>query len=237
MNVIVVKESQNASSCRGSSKAGSPRARVIGITGGVAAGKSTIARMLASLGAEVIDADEIAHAVLASPRVRERLRANWGEAVFDSHGLPDREKIAAAVFRKPKKLEELNGWVHPPTRREMRARLDRALQTDTTPLVVIDAPLLVEAKLDRWCDTIAFVAAPRSTRAERAGRSRGWDPAEIERREASQNSLHAKRRSADVVIGNYGSTEETFAQVKRLYQQWTQGLGEPFKSSGGKKHG
>ena len=214
-----------------------PRPRVIGLTGGIASGKSTIAAMFAQLGAEVIGADEIAHEVLASRDVCEKLRANWGETVFGNDGLPDREKIAAIVFEEPEKLQELNRWVHPPTRREMKARLDRAVGTDAAPLIVIDAPLLVEADLDTWCDAILFVDAGRSERATRATLDRGWDMKEMEKREAFQKSLVAKRRSANVILDNNGLKDETFSQVKRLFRQWTQ---SPFlqpTGSGGKEHG
>ena len=93
--------------------------RVIGLTGGIASGKSTVAAVFAELGAEVIDADAIAHEVLRSPGVSEKLRRDWGEAVIGHDGAPNREAIARIVFDSPAKLSELNALVHPETRREI----------------------------------------------------------------------------------------------------------------------
>jgi len=201
-----------------------PLAKVIGLTGGIAAGKSTIAQMLADLGAEVIDADQIAHEVLESPGVCAILRREWGESVFGSDGHPDRAGIAERVFRNPDELKALNGWVHPPTCKEVRARLDRALRDNPGRFVVIDAPLLVEAELDRRCDVVLFVEADPKVRNARTKAARGWGPDEIARREAAQDTLSEKRRRANVIIDNNGSREETLAQVKRCFQQWTESV-------------
>ena len=176
--------------------------------------------MFAALGAEVIDADAIAREVLRLPAVCEKLRQEWGEGIMGGNGYPDRAKIAGIAFRAPEKLAELKAWVHPPTLSEMRSRLDLALQRRAAPLIVIDAPLLIEADLEAWCDAILFVEADAERRATRAITARGWSPDEIARREQAQASLMEKRRSADTTIDNNGSPEETRTQVKRLFRKW-----------------
>ena len=194
--------------------------KVIGLVGGVASGKSTVAALFAQLGAEVIDADAIARDVLESADVRENMRRAWGPSVFDGEGRPDRARVADLVFRDPDKRRELNAWVHPAVRAEMRARLDRSLRGRAAPLIVIDAPLLLEADLEAWCDAIVFVDADPARRAERAA-ARGWLAEEVARRESAQAPLDEKRARADLVIQNNGSVEETLLQVKRLFRQWT----------------
>ena len=195
--------------------------KVIGLAGGVAAGKSAVAAMFARLGALVIDADEIAKEMLNTPEVARKAREAWGEDVLDARGAPDRRKVAEIVFRDPAELKRLTGWTHPPTLAEMRARLDRAAADPDTPLIVVDAPLLLEGPSHTWCDAVVFVEADPACREQRAQRARGWSQGEVARREACQAPLDDKRRRADAVVRNDGVEEETFEQVKRLFSQWT----------------
>jgi len=196
--------------------------RVIGLAGGIAAGKSTVAAMFERFGARVIDADAIARDALDSKEVREKLQRHWGAGMFDGAGEPDRAKIAEIAFKDPDKLRELTAWVHPPTLRRMRTKLERALRDSAVPLVIIDAPLLIEADLDAWCDAVVFVEAEPALRAERARSARGWSQEEIHRRESAQSPLAEKRQRADVIVDNSGSSEETRAQVARLFHKWVQ---------------
>jgi len=195
---------------------------VIGLTGGIAAGKSTVARMFAELGAEVIDADAIAHEALRLPEMVKKLRAEWGDEVVGRDGVLDRAGIAEMVFRDPEKLRRLNEWVHPRTLTEMRVRLEQLISDCNTPLIVIDAPLLVEAEIENWCDAILFVATDEERRAARAGATRAWSGDELARREGAQVSLEEKRRRAAAIIDNNQSTDETRSQVRRLFRKWTQ---------------
>lgn len=198
------------------------RPRVIGLAGGVASGKSTVARMFQELGALVIDADAIAHTVLESAPVTEMIRRHWGAEFVSADGRPDRRKIGDVVFRQPARLAELNGWVHPAVREKMKIAMEKGLQDSGISFIIIDAPLLVEAELDAWCDDVLFIEASPSQRNERARARRGWPNQEVERRESTQASLTEKRRRATAVIVNSGSQEETFAQVRRLVQDWMQ---------------
>jgi dephospho-CoA kinase len=194
---------------------------VIGMLGGVASGKSTVASLFGELGAVVIDADKLAHDVLASREVCEKMRAAWGDEIFDDAGKPDRAKIGERVFANPAMLEQLTNWVHPPTRAAMRAALDEALTEAVAPMVVIDAPLVLEAKLDAWCDRLVLVTADSNTRCARAQADRGWREDEIERRETQQKSLTEKGAAADDEIENDGPLEQLRAKTEALFRKLT----------------
>ena len=209
---------------------------IVGLVGGIAAGKSLVAAAFADLGARVINADVIAREVLESPDVCEKLRAAWGGAAFGPDQRPDRDRIAEIVFRHPEKLRALNAWVHPPTREKMKALLDCARTDPNTSLIVVDAPLLLEAGLDAWFDRILFVSAEQSVRADRVGKARAWTPDEISRREAAQIPAEEKRRRAHAVVHNNGTPEETRAQVARLFRQWTPHNPSPPMRTGGRNH-
>jgi len=197
------------------------RIRVVGLTGGVAAGKSTVARMFADLGAVVIDADAIVQELLDSPKIVAKLRDRWGKGFLNGSGLPDRRKIAGRVFSDPERLKEWTGWVLPGVRKKMKKQLDSALQNPANSVIIVDAPLLLEAGLESWCDAILFVDADPSFRAKRARASRSWPEDEVRRRESLQSPLDVKRRRADIVVSNNGPREETLRQVERLFRQWT----------------
>jgi len=207
-------------SAEASAKADQKSPVVVGLVGGIASGKSTVARLFQRLGATVIDADAIAKEMLRTPAVSDAIRREWGAGLFGADGAPDRAKIAALVFDDAEKLKKLNGWVHPPVLREMRAGLDKALADPAAPLIVIDAPLLMEGELHAWCDALVFVEAGAETRARRAGSDRGWAPGELARREARQAPLEEKRRRADAVVRNDGEESETFEQVQSLFRKW-----------------
>ena len=203
------------------------RVKVIGLAGGIAAGKSTVAGLFARLGAVVIDADVIAKEMLSAPEVLRAIRQAWGTEALDADGRPDRKKIAQIVFGDPEQLARLNSWVHPPTIAEMGRQLDRALVDPAVALVVVDAPLLLEGRLHEWCDAIVFVEAGRNARLRRAECARGWSAEELDQRESNQAPVAEKRSRADVELDNSGSVEETFSQVERLYNQWTKTRANP----------
>jgi dephospho-CoA kinase len=194
--------------------------KIIGLYGGIASGKSVVAEQLAACGAEILNADKIAHEVLRRPEVEAAVRMRWGGAAFDGEGRIDRNRLAELVFAAPpdgprnrKYLEELT---HPEVIRIIKERLD-VLGKSALPAAVIDAPLLAEAGLDKLCDKLIFVEAPSELRLQRA-MARGWKKEDFAAREDAQKSLDFKRKRADVVIDNSGSPEQTQAQVRRLWQ-------------------
>ncbi|TVQ53665.1 MAG: dephospho-CoA kinase [Phycisphaerales bacterium] len=190
---------------------------VIGLTGGIGAGKSTVARVLADLGCFVTDSDAAAKAELNEPEVRDQLVAWWGEDILDREsGRPDRSKIAAIVFNDASERKKLEGLIHP--RIEAARRAAFASAPAGTKAFVIDAPLLLEAGLDRECDAVIFVDAPDEVRRARVQADRGWDAAELARREAAQIPLDEKRNRADHIICNDGDPGELTDRVRQTLE-------------------
>ena len=193
--------------------------RIIGILGGVAGGKSLVARQLAQLGAGVLDADRAGHEVLRRPEIEAAARARWGPEVFGADGRIDRAKLAKIVFaRGPEAAGErkyLEERTHPLIGRLLEEHADR-LAGEGCPAAVLDAPLLLEAGWDRLCDTLVLVDAPRELRLARAVR-RGWSEEDFVAREDAQESLDSKRAVADAIVDNSGSPEATRARVERMW--------------------
>jgi len=163
---------------------------VVGLVGRIGAGKSTVARELATLGAEVIDADRLAHEVLDEPEARDLIVARFGPAVLGSDGRVDRRVLAGIVFGPDATgggaIGDLEAIVHPRVRRRIRSRLAELRTGGGGPrrVVVLDVPLLVQSGWDAACDRLLVVDCAEEVRQERLAR-RGWSAAERAAREAS----------------------------------------------------
>ncbi|MDZ7616180.1 MAG: dephospho-CoA kinase [Patescibacteria group bacterium] len=194
--------------------------QTVGVLGGVACGKSLVTRQFAQLGAGVVDADRLGHAALDEPEVRAALSVRWGGGVFLPDGTVHRKRVAEIVFDPAEEgaIERafLERVVHPWITRGLEEAQAR-LRSQEYRVVVLDAPLLLEAGWDRLCSKLVFVDAPRQLRLARAT-SRGWTEEDVARREAAQVPLEVKRRRADVTIDNSGTPRETQAQVERLWE-------------------
>ena len=193
---------------------------VIGLLGGVASGKSLVARQLAELGAGVLDADQAGHEVLTEPEVESAAGDRWGPGIFGPDGRIDRARLARIVFadgpQARQEREYLEQLTHPRIGRSLAQQADR-LRASGAAAAVLDAPLLLEAGWDRLCEKLIFVDAPRDIRLDRA-RKRGWSEEDFDAREAAQESLEVKRRRADVVVDNSRSPTSTRAQVERFWR-------------------
>ncbi len=191
---------------------------VIGVVGGLAGGKSTVARLLQKRGAAVVDADEIAHRVLRRPDVREKLRRAFGGGILGPDGEVRRDALAREVFGNPERIEELNSIVHPPVIRETRRRRSKLLRRADLPLVVLDAALLMEVgREEELCDALIFVDAPTELRRRRACEKRGLSPEQFRQRAAAQMPPEKKKERADFVVENTGTIQELDKQVERLW--------------------
>lgn len=179
----------------------SRRVMVIGLAGGVGSGKSTIAKILGELGFLVIDSDQLARAALDRPEVRATLITWWGPGVVNAEGKIDRVKIAAIVFHKPEERARLEALVHPLVKHGREQVVERA-SAEGRVGVVVDAPLLFEAGSDKEVDCVLFVDTPREMRLHRVKQTRGWDEAELARREAAQWPLDKKRDLSHAVVRN-----------------------------------
>ncbi len=199
-----------------------PSAPVIGILGGIASGKSRVALAIAGSGGTVIDADSLAHEVLASDEVTALVVNAYGEEVLGSDGRPDRAVLAQSVFKDPSERERLEGWIHPRVRAKIQVALDEAKARNSGP-VVLDVPLLLENDeehgLATQCDHLVFVECDLDSRDQRAVSSRAWSPGEVARREQSQLPVAEKQERADHTIENRGSLEDLDRSVRLLLEQ------------------
>lgn len=194
------------------------RLPVIGLAGGVGSGKSSVARELQTLGCVVSDSDTEAKACLLRPAVRSMLVERWGEGVLGPDGEVDRSSVARIVFGDASERAWLESVIHP-LLKEMREGLLDLAETDGAKGFVIDAPLLFEAGLDAECDAVIFVDCPREVRLRRVSASRGWDAAELDRREKAQLGLDEKRRRSDYFVRNAGDPETMRVDVREVFDQ------------------
>ena len=197
---------------------------VVGLTGGIGSGKSTVARMLAERGAVVIDADVVAREVVApGGSARDAVVARFGPEVVASDGTIDRPALAALVFADEKARDDLNGIVHPAVHEAMLARL-AAAAADPDVVVVLDVPLLAEVGRDRYPVTgVLVVDAPVEVAVARLVADRGFTQDDARARMAAQATRDERRAIADVVLDNGGDLDHLMAEVDRAWA-WIQGL-------------
>lgn len=194
----------------------SRRRHVIGITGNIATGKSTVVRMLAELGAETIDADQLVHQLMGPNSVLAKPIAEaFGDGVINPDGSINRPALGQVVFSDPGKLEQLEHIVHP----IVVERMIKAIEEPGPEVLVLDAIKLIEAGIADHCDVVWVVDADRETRIRRVMERNKVDRAEAERRVDAQPPQEEKLARADVVIDNGGSLEETEAQVRAAWEQ------------------
>ena len=207
------------------------RIKVIGITGGIASGKSTIAKILGSLGASVISADKICHRLVNTKSMSQKIINRWGDHVQDKYGKIERHKLGKIVFADKKELTALNRIIHPEAIKQIKNRITKLRNESTTVAIVLDAALLVESNLIDICDITLFVDTRKNTCKARVKNSRKWPSGEITKREKFQSSLREKREIADIVISNNQHQADTLKQVKDFWHQFIT------KKQFGEKHG
>jgi dephospho-CoA kinase len=192
---------------------------VIGIVGGIGAGKSTAAAELVALGCVLVDADAIGHELLGDPQVLDRLRRRWPDGVVGPDGQVDRKALASRVFADPAELEALNGILHPPIRRRMARRIADARKDPAARGVVVDAAVLLEAGWDNLCTHLVFISAPQEDRLRRVSADRGWDPQTWRQREKAQFLLDKKAAKCDYTVDNCSSVSRLCEQIRQLFHQ------------------
>lgn len=196
-------------------------AMVLGITGGIASGKSAVARRLRERGAVVFSADEASRAVLSpSGAILAALTREFGPEIVAHDGTLDRAALGARVFSDARTRERLNRIMHPAILRLLRAQIDAAredLRAET--LIVIEVPLLFETNLSGWFERIVVVAASEPTQIARLIARNGLDEAEARRRLASQWPIEEKAKRADFVIWNDGSLADLEREADRVWEE------------------
>lgn len=196
---------------------------IIGLAGGVGSGKTTVAKMLAEMGAGVIESDALAHQEINCRDVKETLCRWWGQGVFAADGSVDREKVAAIVFADAAQRHRLETLLHP----RIGIRRERIIaQMEAQPnvqAIVLDSPLLYETDLDLLCDAVVFVETGLESRRQRSEKSKGWGEGEMQRREKTQQPLDMKRARADYICDNNSSLAALRRQVERIFTQIVSG--------------
>jgi dephospho-CoA kinase len=191
---------------------------LVGLTGGVATGKSTVAKMFKQCGAIVIDADELAHEVVkpGKPAWRE-IVAFFGKTVLNQDRSLNRQVLGSIVFRNPKKLRQLERIIHPRVAREQARLTKQAARADPTAVVIYDVPLLFEAGIDTRVDKTLVVTADRETQLARLKKRNGLSRVEAIRRIRSQMPLSKKVRLADIVIDGTLSRHNAMKAVRGIF--------------------
>ncbi len=193
---------------------------LVGLTGGVATGKSTVAQMFQRCGAFVIDADALAHQVVEPDKPAWRaIVKTFGKAVLNPDRTINRQALGALVFRNRASLRRLEQIIHPRVAREQARLTARARRNDSKAVVIYDVPLLYEAGIDKRVEKVIVVTADRETQIARLKKRNGFPRADAIRRIRSQLPLRQKARAADYLLDGTTPRPRLLAQVKRLYRE------------------
>jgi dephospho-CoA kinase len=197
----------------------------VGLTGGIAAGKSVVGEMFAALGAHVIQADEIAHQLMQPGNpVYQEVVAHFGAGILDPGGTVNRARLAELAFgSKPSRVQELNQIVHPAVIRRQEEWMKQVAERDPHAIALVEAALILEADMAKRLNRLIVVTCHPEQRIERWARRLNVDEEtarrEVSRRMAAQLPDGEKIKAADFVVDNSGSLDETRRQVKEIYAE------------------
>ncbi|MNM00192.1 Dephospho-CoA kinase [compost metagenome] len=190
---------------------------IMGLTGGIASGKSTVSALLVSKGARLVDADAIAREImLPGHEVLASVAEFFGAEVLQPDGTLNRSKLGDIVFRDPEARKTLNGLTHPVIRRITRERMEAFEREDASRLTVVDIPLLYETEQEDLFEKILVVYVPREVQIQRLIARNGLTEEQARARLDSQMDIEVKRAKADYVIDNSGDPAETEKQIEQL---------------------
>lgn len=191
---------------------------LIGLTGGIATGKSTVSRMLNDRGAKVIDADQIAREVVEPETMgAKKIAERFGSEFFYENGELNRKKLAALVFQNAQARTDLNHLLHPFIRQKMKEETQSILRQDPNAIIIWDVPLLYESQLTEQVDKVIVVYIPEFLQIQRLMDRNHFTREEAIQRIQSQISIEKKKLMADYLIDNSGSYEKTERQVDQLW--------------------
>lgn len=193
---------------------------IIGLTGSIASGKSTVSKMLEDLGYPIIDADLVARKVVEpGSETLNEIEALFGSEVIREDGTMNREKVGALIFSDPVKRKQMNDIIHPAIRAEMLNQRN-AFMAEGHQTIVMDIPLLFESKLQHFVDKILVVSVTEDNQLSRLMERNGLNEKDARARIGSQLPMSVKEEGADAVIYNNGTIEETAQQLTRILKQW-----------------
>ena len=189
---------------------------IIGILGGVGAGKSTVAGELSQMGCALIDADGINHEVLARPEIIKQIVELWGEGILAPGGEIDRQALGEIVFADSRKLKQLTDLTHPEVLALQQSLIERYRQKAGVKAVILDVPLLMEVGVHDNCDYLIFVDCPESIRRARLCGNRGWNEEKIKKIENFQIMLDKKAQIADYIAHNNSDIPDLRIQLRKI---------------------
>ncbi len=193
---------------------------IIGLTGSIASGKSTVSSMLKALGYPIIDADIVARMVVEKGTTTlAMIHQAFGDEVLATDGSLNREKLGSIIFSSPIKRKRLNDIIHPAIRTEMLRQKEELLKAGH-PTIIMDIPLLFESKLQSYVEKIIVVTVTEETQLKRLMARNGYSLEDAKARIQSQLPLSIKEKGADAVIYNNGSLESTEEQLKKILKAW-----------------
>lgn len=191
---------------------------IVGLTGGYASGKSTVAKMFVELGAALIDADQLAREVVEPEKAAWfEIVAHFGKGILLGNREIDRKALGEIVFRDKEERERLNAIVHPKVLEEELNAIEKIREREPDAIAILSVPLLIESGHYRHCDKIVVVTVDEETHIKRLMDRDGFTREEAIRRISSQMPLSEKVRYADFVIDNSRSIEETKSQVREVF--------------------
>jgi len=193
------------------------RKPIVGIIGGIASGKSTVAAEFGKLGCEVISADAIAHELLNEAPVRDQVCRLFGQGILQPSGQIDRKRLARLVFADEGKLAALNKVIHPRVIQRTEELIARCSSRADIKAIVLDMPLLVEVGWANRCDRLIFVKCDRERRAERIRQAGRMDKQEVDIRENFQISVDKKAELADNTIDNNSDFLTLVRQIQDIF--------------------
>lgn len=191
---------------------------VLGLTGGIASGKSTVSDYLYEQGAVIIDADVVSREVVRpGAKGLSGLTAEFGQQILDEDGTLNRAALGDIIFNSKEKRDIVNGILHPLIKEEMLAQVESAAQKGTD-VVVLAIPLLFESHCERYCDAFLVVDIDPNTQIQRLIERNGYTKEQAQARISSQMDPTERRKRADFVVDNNGSKEETYRQIDILLE-------------------
>jgi dephospho-CoA kinase len=189
---------------------------IIGITGGIGSGKSTVAAMFGDLGCLVINSDHQVQQAYRDPAVASQIHKWWGDGVLQADGQLNKRRISDIVFGDPEQRRKLEELLHPRVAQLRDELMDQAAANPQVKAIIWDTPLLFEAGLQKRCDAVVFIDLPPPQRLERVAQNRGWDEAELHRREKSQWPLDKKKEISDYIVDNTADADYVRGQVREV---------------------